>query len=184
MFNYYRYVLQPSAMFAIPSRIQSKHHWRRRKSWSEGINNRMQPETPARSRTHSIDIPSRNVTFNVPDKGEEELSPMLDRGMDINLDAEPLDELDTALPKASTAKAPRGNPPIFSFAFPDSDNESQVTVLDPTTTNASNNNDIPLKEISPGKPQDPTPAATKETPKIVITRTPTKTFLTERVPEV
>ncbi|XP_078333726.1 potassium channel subfamily T member 2-like isoform X2 [Crassostrea virginica] len=178
------YVLQPSAMFAIPSRIQSKHHWKRRKSWSEGINNRMQPETPARSRTHSIDIPSRNVTFNVPDKGEEELSPMLDRGMDINLDAEPLDELDTALPKASTAKAPRGNPPIFSFAFPDSDNESQVTVLDPTTTNASNNNDIPLKEISPGKPQDPTPAATKETPKIVITRTPTKTFLTERVPEV
>lgn len=76
----------------------------------------------------------------------------------------------------------RGNPPIFNFTFPDSDNES--TTGETKTTNASNNNDIALKDFPFGAPQDPTVQAMKDPPKIVITRTPTKTFLTERVPEV
>lgn len=178
------YVLQPSAMFAIPSRVQHKHH-KRRRSWSEGINNRTQPDTPARSRTHSIDLPSgRNVSFKFPgEEQEEEEAPMMDIGVEVKTDAEPLDEIDTTLPKASTAKI-RGNPPIFNFTFPDSDNESSAGDDTKNTTNASNNNDIALKDFPFGAPQDPTVQSMKDPPKIVITRTPTKTFLTERVPEV
>lgn len=171
-------------MFAIPSRVQRKHH-KRRRSWSEGINNRTQPDTPARSRTHSIDLPSgRNVSFKFPgEEQEEEEAPMMDIGVEVKTDAEPLDEIDTTLPKASTAKI-RGNPPIFNFTFPDSDNESSAGDDTKNTTNVSNNNDIALKDFPFGAPQDPTVQSMKDPPKIVITRTPTKTFLTERVPEV
>ncbi|XP_048780115.2 potassium channel subfamily T member 2-like isoform X2 [Ostrea edulis] len=186
------YVLQPSAMFAIPSRLQHKPHRKRRRSWSEGINNRMQPETPVRSRTHSIDFTSRTVAFKVPDTGDRhELSPLMDNGVEVKVDAESLDTLDSALPKTSTGKVQRGTAPIFNFTFTEPDGESPASESEvnpgkgdsTNVTNVSNNNDIPMKEIPAEKPQDPSTQAVREPPKIVITRTPTKIFQTERVPE-
>lgn len=187
-----RYVLQPSAMFAIPSRLQHKPHWKRRRSWSEGINNRMQPEIPVRSRTHSIDFTSRTVAFKAPDTGDcHELSPLMDNGVEVKVDAESLDTLDSALPKTSTGKVQRGTAPIFNFTFTEPDGESPASESEvnpgkgdsTNVTNVSNNNDIPMKEIPAEKPQDPSTQAVREPPKIVITRTPTKIFQTERVPE-
>ncbi|XP_062609511.1 potassium channel subfamily T member 2-like isoform X3 [Saccostrea cucullata] len=195
------YVLQPSSMFAIPSRVQHKHNWRRRKSWSEGIHNRTEPEPPARSRTHSIDIPSRNVTFKSPDSNSEELSPMLDNSVEVKSDAEPLDSVDFALPKASTAKVQRGTAPIFNFTFPESpdtaiddsskqsrsatnlSNNNDSSKKSRSATNLSNNNDMELKDLSSEKPVNTPVEAVREPPKIVITRTPTKIFQTERVDE-